>query len=98
MQQTGTPKIMRDALNAMQMATADVVGTDGHRRVCRHGGHAYIALFGPPLVFCTPNLADGKFPLLLIVQGEEVRLDHTLGCTPDLLAPHDAPASRTGSR
>jgi len=84
MQTSGTPKIVRDALNAMQMATADVVGTDGHRRLCRHEGHAYMVLFGAPLVFTTPNLADGKLPLLLIVQGEEVRLDHTLDNTTDL--------------
>jgi len=84
MQQKDTPKIVRDGLNAMQMATADVIGTDGHRRLCRHEGHAYMVLFGAPLVFTTPNLADGKFPLLLIVQGEEVRLDHTLGTDTDL--------------
>ena len=38
-----------------------------------------MTLFGPPLVFCTPNLADGKQPLLLIVQGQELRLDESLG-------------------
>ena len=31
-----TPKLVRDALQMMQMATAHVVGTDGHRRLCRH--------------------------------------------------------------
>ena len=31
------PQIVRDALNVMQMAFADVIGTDGHRRLCRHG-------------------------------------------------------------
>ena len=30
-----------------------------------------MALFGPPLIFVTPNIADTKQPLLLIVQGEE---------------------------
>ena len=56
-----------------------MLGTDGHRRLCRHEVHAYRALFGPPLVFCTPNLADAKQPLLLIVQGQEIRLGETLG-------------------
>ena len=69
------PQLVRDALNAMQAATANVVGTDGHRRLCRHEGHAYMSLFGPPLIFLTPNLADTKQPLLLVVQGYEVRLD-----------------------
>ena len=34
-----------------------------------------MSLFGPPLIFCTPNLADTKQLLLLVVQGVEVRLD-----------------------
>ena len=54
------PQLVRDALNMMQLATAHVLGTDGHRRLCRHEGHAYTLLFGPPLIFCTPNLADTK--------------------------------------
>ena len=51
----------------MQMAFADVLGTDGHRRLCRHEGVAYMQLFGPPMIFCTPNLADTKQLLLLVV-------------------------------
>ena len=69
------PQLVREALNAMQMAFADVLGTDGHRRLCRHEGVAYMQLFGPPVIFCTPNLADTRQVLLLIVQGMEVRLD-----------------------
>ena len=72
------PQLVREALNAMQMAVADVLGTDGHRRLCRHEGVAYMQLFGPPVIFCTPNLADNKQPLLLVVQGEEIRLDESL--------------------
>ena len=45
------PNVVRDALNIMQMAVADVVGTDGHRRLCRHEGVAHVALFGCPLIF-----------------------------------------------
>ena len=69
-QNRSTPQLVREALNMMQMATAHVLGTDGHRRLCRHEGNAYTALFGPPLEFCTPNLADGKQCLLLVVQNE----------------------------
>ena len=42
------PLAVKQALNAMQLAFADVVGTDGHRRLCRHEGVAYMALFGAP--------------------------------------------------
>ena len=37
------PQVVREALNAMQMAFADVLGTDGHRRLCRHEGVAYMS-------------------------------------------------------
>ncbi len=69
------PQVVREALSAMQMAFADVLGTDGHRRLCRREGEAYMALFGPPVIFCTPNLADTKQRLLLVVEGVEVALD-----------------------
>ena len=62
----------------MQMATSHVLGTDGHRRLCRHEGNAYTTLFGPPMEFCTPNLADGKQCLLLVVQNVKIDLDPTL--------------------
>ena len=57
------------------MATADVIGTDGHRRLCRHEGIAYMTLFRPPFIFCTPKLANTQKMLLLVVEGLEVRLD-----------------------
>ena len=72
------PQVVRDAMNAMTIACQDCVGSDGHRRLCRHEGHAYMSLFGPPVIFCTPNLADTKQPLLLIVEGVELRLEDGL--------------------
>ena len=69
------PHNLSAAMNALQMGHADVMGTDGHRRLCRYEGNAYMTLFGEPLVFCTPNLADTKQPLLLVVQGVEIRLE-----------------------
>lgn len=75
---SNVPQLVRDALNCMQQATAQVIGTDGHRRLCRHEGQAYMTLFGAPVIFATPNLADTKQPLLLVVQGHEVRLDDSL--------------------
>lgn len=69
------PQLVREALSAMNLAFADVLGTDGHRRLCRHEGVAYMTMFGPPLTFCTPNLADTKQLLLLKVQGSDIGLD-----------------------
>ena len=69
------PQLVREALGAMEMSCADVLGTDGHRRLCRHEGNAYMQLFGAPIIFCTPNLADTKQVLLLNVQGMDIRLD-----------------------
>eukprot|EP00435_Cladocopium_sp_Y103_P004119 s7617_g1.t1 len=68
------PRVVKDAIQAMHGASAMVVGTDGHRRHCRHEGVAYMETFGPPLVFLIPNVADTQHPLLLVVQGETVDL------------------------
>ena len=43
-----------------------------------------MSLFGPPLIFCTPNLADTKQPLLLVVQGVPVALDESIRLAPEL--------------
>ena len=77
-QNKNTPNEVREALSMMQVSTQHVIGTDGHRRLCRHEGNAYTILFGPPLEFCTPNLADGKQPLLLRVQNEKFYVDASL--------------------
>ena len=69
------PKQVRAALSSLHQATASLVGSDGHRRQLRKEGVAYTLRFGPPLVFTTPNIADTKQRLLLIVQGEEFVFD-----------------------
>ena len=68
------PQSVKDALQAMRGASATVIGTDGHRRYCRHEGVAYMETFGPPLIFLTPNVADTQHPLLLVVQGHAIDL------------------------
>ena len=78
-------QVVRDALQYLQASTAHVPGTDGHRQHCRHEGHAYMTLFGPPLIFTTPNLADGKQPLLLVAQSHEIRLDAADGLSDGVL-------------
>ena len=79
------PKEVKDAVQAMHGASSTVLGTDGHRRYCRHEGVAYMETFGPPLIFLTPNVADTQHPLLLVVQGEELDLGRVTGDMQDTL-------------
>ena len=69
------PSQLRSALTSLHQATASLVGSDGHRKLLQREGVAYTLRYGPALVFNTPNLADNKQPLLLIVQGVPVDLD-----------------------
>ncbi|CAJ1335646.1 unnamed protein product, partial [Effrenium voratum] len=85
LKEAAVPQTVKDALHAMHSASATVVGTDGHRQLCRHEGVAYMETFGPPLTFLTPNVADTQHPLLLVVQGEEVDLGAVSSDTLDVL-------------
>ncbi|CAK0795192.1 unnamed protein product, partial [Prorocentrum cordatum] len=73
-----TPNEVRKAIATLGQATASQVGSDGHRRELRGEGEAYTLRFGPPIQFATPNLADTKQPLILIVQGEEYTFGNDL--------------------
>ena len=79
------PRKVKACFEAMQAASTNVVGTDGHRRHCRHEGWAYMEMFGPPLVFLTPNIADTQHPLLLVIQGETVDLGGVAADMPETL-------------
>ena len=72
------PHQLRTAFTSLHQATASLIGSDGHRRLLQKEGVAYTLYAGPPMIFTTPNLADTKQPLLLLVQGQEVRLDQDL--------------------
>ena len=69
------PSQLRTALSSLHQATASLVGSDGHRKMLQREGVAYTLRYGPALIFVTPNLADNKQPLLLIVQGERFDFD-----------------------
>ena len=69
------PQQLRTAFTSLHQATASLIGSDGHRRLLHREGIAYTLYGGPPLIFTTPNLADTKQSLLLIVQGEEFSFD-----------------------
>ena len=75
LQDTDTPQVLRTALRTMGQATASLGGSDGHRKELRGEGEAYTLRYGPPMQFITPNLADTKQHLILIVQGEEYRFE-----------------------
>ncbi|MCP4006933.1 MAG: hypothetical protein GY725_22360, partial [bacterium] len=77
MQDEQVPSLVRRALNLMQVATGDVVGSDGYRRQKRHEGVALALRFGPSVIFATPNLADQRSVTILLTRGvdAEYRLD-----------------------
>jgi hypothetical protein len=52
---------------------ANVMGTNAHRTTLRHVSTSYRHLFGPPLLFMTPNVADTKLSIMsLMYEGAEV--------------------------
>jgi hypothetical protein len=76
-----TPEQIRRAMSALRQSTSSLVGSNGHRSLLQQEGVAYTLRYGPALCFLTPNLADSKQQLLLVVQGEEFRLDEELSTT-----------------
>ena len=69
------PTLLMHGVNCLHQATAQLIGSNGHRRLLHQEGVAYTFRFGPALIFTTPNLADAKQPMLLAVQGEEFAFD-----------------------
>ena len=73
------PSVVRNALDTMQVATSDVLDTDGHRRLLRHEGVALAARFGASAIFLTPNLAQHRHVTILLTRSDvehaELRLD-----------------------
>ena len=59
------PAAVRRALDTMQLATQDVLNTDGHRRLLRHEGNAYATHFGACAIFTTPNFPQQRHATLL---------------------------------
>ena len=64
---------VKSALRSMLLSNASVVGSDAHRTALRHMSASYCRLFGPPLVFTTPNVADTRNVMVsLMYQGVEL--------------------------
>ena len=75
-----TPQQLRTAFRSLHQDTASLVGSDGYRRELRGEGEVYTLKYGPPLQFITPNLAETKQHLFLVVQGEGFSPSHMLKC------------------
>ena len=70
MRDDSLPRVLRKALDSMQVATQDVIDTDGHRRLLRHEGNAYSTRFGAMAVFTTPNLPEQRHCTMLLTRGD----------------------------
>merc|ERR1712087_1036969 len=58
----------------MLLTNRDVVGSDAHRTTLRHISTSYTRLFGPPLIFTTPNIADTRNLMVsLMYEGASVQ-------------------------
>ncbi len=74
----GVMGLVRSASHLFSLIMGRVVGSNGW-----HQFSAYTIFCGPPLIFCTPNIADNRNLLILITQNETVNLD--LDADPELL-------------
>ena len=79
----GVTGLVRSASHLFSLIMGRVVGSNGYRISCRHRFSAYTIFCGPPLIFCTSNIADNRNLLILITQNETVNLD--LDADPELL-------------
>ena len=83
----GNPAVsarVKAAMSHLMLCMEKVVGSNAHRTVLRHINNSYKLLFGPPLVFTTPNIADTKSPVMnLLYEGRVINAWN-------LLDPNDA--------
>ena len=70
MRDESVPRNLRKALDAMQLATEDVIDTDGHRRLLRHEGNAFSTRYSAMAVFTTPNFPQQRHVTMLLTRGE----------------------------
>ena len=55
---------VKGAMRNLMLCMKNVVGSNAHRTTLRHINTSYKFLFGPPLVFTTPNIADTRNPVM----------------------------------
>ena len=67
------PERVRRVMRTLLLCMSNVVGSNAHRTLLRHVNASYRLLFGPPLVFTTPNVADTKNAVMnLLYMGQPV--------------------------
>ena len=64
-------KDLKTALTEMMVFTSEVVGSDGARARLRHEQNGYALMFGPAGGFLTPNMADVRSPLVVVLHGSD---------------------------
>ena len=61
---------VKAALSELMVFTSDVIGSDGARARLRHEQNGYALMFGAAGGFLTPNMADVRSPLMVLLHGE----------------------------
>jgi hypothetical protein len=54
-------------MRCLLLCMSSVVGSDAHRTTLHHEIFGYHLLFGAPLVFVTPNVAENKSPIMRLL-------------------------------
>ena len=72
------PAIIRRALDCMQLATQDVVNTDGHRRLLWREGNAYAGRSGASCISDTTNFPQQRHATFLLTRSESEDPDFSL--------------------
>ena len=78
MRDESIPRNLRKALDAMQVATQDVIDTDGHRRLLRHEGNAFSTRYSAMAVFTTPNFPQQRHATMLLTRSDEHNPDRKI--------------------
>ena len=61
--------LLKEALSELMIFTSEVVGTDGARAKLRHEENGFALAFGQSSGFLTPNFADVRSPLVVVLHG-----------------------------
>ena len=69
------PARVKAAMRSLMLCMSNVIGSNAHRTTLRHICTSYKNLFGPPLEFMTPNVADNQLLMMSLVyeNAEEAR-------------------------
>eukprot|EP00812_Abedinium_dasypus_P007843 NODE_1_length_8589_cov_4.556480.p1 GENE.NODE_1_length_8589_cov_4.556480~~NODE_1_length_8589_cov_4.556480.p1 ORF type:complete len:2586 (+),score=446.46 NODE_1_length_8589_cov_4.556480:571-8328(+) len=72
------PAKVKTALRTLLLSTSDVAGTEGRKAKLRYDGNGNNYFFGGPSLFCTPNFADTRNPLVKKLHDGPGRHEHLM--------------------